>query len=222
MSTVLVVAPHPDDETLGCGGALLRHKAEGDEVHWLIMTSMHESQGYSLSKIDERSKEIGSVTEQYKFDGVHALNFPTTELDTCPRGELVAAVAKVFENIEPTIVYLPYRKDIHSDHKITFDVAAACTKSFRYPSLKSVRAYETLSETEQSLSPDDSGFRPNLFVDISAYLDQKIEIMQLYKGEMDDAPFPRSQEVIEALARYRGSVIGSHAAEAFMSLREII
>lgn len=222
MSIVLVVAPHPDDETLGCGGALLRHKAEADEVHWLIMTSMHESQGYALSKIDARSKEIAAVREQYKFDAVHELNFPTTELDTCAHGEMIAAVAKVVTNIEPIIIYLPYRKDIHSDHKISFDVAAACTKSFRYPSIKSVRVYETLSETEQGICPDDSGFRPNLFVDISAYLDQKIEILRLYKGEMGDAPFPRSQEVIEALAKYRGSVIGCNAAESFMLLREII
>ena len=222
MSTVMVVAPHPDDETLGCGGALLRHKAEGDQVHWLIMTAMHESQGYAVAKIEARNQEITSVAEQYQFDGVHRLNYPTTGLDTCPRSELVAEVAKVVTTVQPTIIYLPYRNDIHSDHKITFDVAAACTKPFRYPSIKSIRVYETLSETEQSLSPEGAAFQPNLFVDVSAYLEQKIDIMRLYKGEVGDAPFPRSCEVIEALARYRGSVIGVAAAEAYMLLREVI
>ena len=222
MSTVLVVAPHPDDETLGCGGTLLRHKAEGDQVHWLIMTSMHESQGFSAERIASRQAEIAEVSQQYTFDGVHELKFPTTELDTCARNELVAEVAKVVESVKPTVMYLPYRKDIHSDHKVTFDVAAACTKSFRYPSIKSVRVYETLSETEQSLSPDDSTFKPNLFINVSDYLEKKIEIMRLYKGEMGEAPFPRSQEMIEALAKYRGCVIGSTAAEAFMSVREIV
>lgn len=222
MSTVLVVAPHPDDETLGCAGALLRHKAEGDDVYWLIMTSMHERQGFSPEKIASRDAEIQEVSRQYGFNAVHTLNFPTTELDSCARHLLVAEMANVVESVEPNVMYLPYSQDIHSDHKVTFDVAAACTKSFRYPSIKSVRVYETLSETEQSVSPDDTGFKPNLFVDISAYLAKKIEIMQRYKGEMGEAPFPRSSEIIAAQAKLRGCVIGSTAAEAFMLVREII
>jgi len=222
MSTVLVVAPHPDDETLGCGGAILRHTAEGDSVHWLIMTAMHESQGYTSEEIRTRQNEIDDINKRYGFDGVHKLNFPTAELDACARNKLISAFSKAMAIVEPAVMYLPYRNDIHSDHKVTFDVAAACTKSFRYPSIKSVRVYETLSETEQGLSPDDSGFRPNLFIDISRYFDEKIEIMQVYKSEMGEEPFPRSRGVIEALAKYRGSVIGSHAAEAFMLIREIL
>lgn len=222
MSTVLVVAPHPDDETLGCGGALLRHKAEGDKIHWLIMTSMHERQGFSAEKITNRESEIHEISQQYSFDGVHTLNFPTMELDSCARNLMITELAEVVKCVEPNVIYLPYRQDIHSDHKVTFDVAAACTKSFRYPSIKSVRIYETLSETEQSVAPDDTGFKPNLFIDISEYLAKKIKIMHLYKGETGDAPFPRSSEIIEAQAKFRGCVIGSTAAEAFMLVREII
>lgn len=222
MSIVLVVAPHPDDETLGCGGALLRHKAEGDEVHWLIMTCMQESQGYAVKKIQARQKEIELVADEYEFDSVHSLGFPTTELDRYARNEMVSKMADVISHLKPSIIYLPYRNDIHSDHKVTFDVAAACSKSFRYPSIKSVRVYETLSETEQGIAPDDTGFRPNMFIDITRYIDKKIAIMNLYEGEMGEAPFPRSSEVIKALATYRGSVMGSASSEAFMLLREII
>ena len=222
MNTVLVVAPHPDDETLGCGGTLLRHKAEGDSIHWLIMTSMQTSQGFKAEQIESRQQEITEIAQRYQFDSVHELNFPTTQLDSCPRNELVGAFADGVKNISPTILYLPYRYDIHSDHKVTFDVAAACTKSFRYPSIRSVRAYETLSETEYNLDPAGRGFNPNLYVDISGHLASKIEIMQLYKGEMGEAPFPRSAKLIEAQATLRGSVIGSDAAEAFVSLREVI
>ena len=222
MNTVLVVAPHPDDETLGCGGTLLKHKADGDHVHWLIMTGMKASQGFNADRIESRRQEIAEVAHRYGFDSVHELDFPTTTLDQCPRAELVSAFAEVVNQLSPTTLYLPYRYDIHSDHKVTFDVAAACTKSFRYPSIMSVRVYETLSETEYCVDPAVDGFRPNLFVDISDYLAQKIEIMNMYQGEMGEAPFPRSAKVIEAQATLRGSLIGANAAEAFMSLREVL
>lgn len=219
--TVLCIAPHPDDETLGCGATLLRHVAEGCRVHWLIMTAMDSSDGFADERIASRKAEIAAVSRAYGFVGVHSAGFSTTRLDMVPKSELVDAVSRVFREIRPHTVYLPYRNDAHSDHVATFDAAAACCKSFRYPSIREVRVYETLSETDFGLRTDDPGFRPNLFVDVTPYVDQKIEIMRIFAGEMGQHPFPRSEKALRALATLRGIAAGTQAAEAFMMLRVV-
>lgn len=216
MSTVLVIAPHPDDETLGCGATLLRHVAEGDSTHWLVMT-----QGFDPERIAVREAELQAVSKAYGFTETHRAGFPTTRLDTIPMAELVNAISQVIQRVQPDTLYLPYRNDAHSDHAAVFDAAAACCKNFRYPSVKRANVYETLSETEFGLRTDDPGFRPNLFVDTSAWLDRKIEIMRMFSGELGAFPFPRSEECIRAQAMLRGSQAGVMAAEAFMILKEI-
>ena len=218
---VLCVAPHPDDETLGCGGTLLRHVASGHPVHWLVMTTMTAAQGFPVERIASRDREIDAVAAAYGFASVERAGFPTTLLDTIPKGQLVDVVGRVIRRISPTTLYVPYRNDAHSDHAAVFDAATACCKNFRHPSVARVRAYETLSETEFGLRTDDPGFRPNLFVDIAATVARKIEIMGLFAGEMGVPPFPRSAEAIAALATFRGLVGGTRAAEAFMVLRDI-
>jgi len=220
VSKVLVVAPHPDDETLGCGGTLLRHAASGDSVHWLIFTTINEEAGYTPERIEQRANEINEVASNYHFETATQLDFVTTRLDTYPKSDLVMAVSDVVSNIKPNTIYLPYRNDVHSDHQAVFDAVASCTKSFRYPSVRQVRAYETLSETEFSIQPNDTGFKPNLWIEIGKFVDQKIEIMKIYKGEMGEHPFPRSEKNIRALATFRGATAGVEYAEAFVSLIE--
>lgn len=218
---VLCIAPHPDDETLGCGGTLLRHQAEGDSVHWFIATAIFNEQGFSVDRVASRAKEIDEVSREYGFCEVHQARFPTAQLDKVAKSELVNALGNVIKLTQPSVLYVPYRNDVHSDHAAVFDAAMACSKSFRYPSVKSVYAYETLSETEFGIRPDDSGFRPNLFVDVSPWFERKIEIMKMYSGEMGEYPFPRSEKSIRALATLRGGTAGCNAAESFMILREI-
>ena len=220
MSVILVVAPHPDDETLGCGGTLLRHSAEGNEVHWLIMSAINKEAGFSQERIENRANEINKVAEAYGFVSVKQVDFITTRLDTYPKSDLIEVVSETVNRVKAEVIYLPYRDDVHSDHAEVFDAVASCTKSFRYPSVKKVRAYETLSETEFSIQPEDRGFKPNLWVDISDHLDRKIEIMKMYVGEMGEHPFPRSEKNIRALAIYRGAAGGVEYAESFMSLIE--
>jgi len=218
---VLCIAPHPDDETLGCGGTLLRHVAEGAEVHWLIVTSMDPARGFTPERIARRDREIEEVALAYGFTAVHRTHLPTTRLDTLPKSDLVTAISQVVQKVLPRTMYVPYRNDAHSDHAAVFDAAVACTKSFRYPSIRKVLAYETLSETEFGMRTDDPGFRPNVFVDTSAWIDRKIGIMERYAGEMAPFPFPRSRECLQAQATLRGSQAGVSAAEAFMLLKEI-
>jgi len=216
---VLVIAPHPDDETLGCGGTILRKAREGAQIAWLIVTGMNVGSGYSSDDMKVRESEISKVRALYGFSEVFRLKFGTRKLDTLPLAEIIGEFANVFKTFAPDQVFLPYRMDVHTDHRAVFDAGAACAKWFRYGSVRQVLAYETLSETEFSLDPR-SVFQPNYFVDISEFLDRKLEIMTAYQSEMGEFPFPRSIEAIRALATFRGSTSGFRAAEAFQLLRE--
>lgn len=221
MKTILVISPHPDDETLGCGGTLLKHQAVGDSVHWLIATKMTRNTGYSAKQILNRGKEIKAVAFRYGFKSVCQLRFATTHLDITPMANLIEAVGKALKTVEPEWVYVPCPHDIHTDHKAVFDAVASAAKWFRSPSVERILAYETLSETGFALETD-GGFKPNVYVDIGDYLNGKIEIMSLYRGEMGPFPFPRSEAAIRALAALRGAEAGFKAAEAFMLLKERI
>lgn len=217
---VIVVTPHPDDETLGCGGTILRHKKEEDKVCWLIVTSMGEN--FSLAERSKRSEEIEMVSKKYNFDKVTQLGFEAGKLDEHSLGEIINEIGKEFKDFEPNIVYIPNRSDIHSDHRIVFDATVACTKWFRYPFVKKVLVYETLSETDFAINSDSNQFRPNFFINITGYLEEKIEIMKIYESEMDKHPFPRSILAIQSLAYLRGSSAGYKEAEAFMLIKERI
>ena len=222
VTRVLVVATHPDDETLGCGGTLLKHKANGDEIHWLIATDVKESEGYSVATIKKRNKEIKKVESLYKFTSVNKLNLSTTKVDAYSMSELVSKISHVINAVKPNIIYLPFKGDVHSDHKYIFDAAYSCTKSFRYPFINRIYMMEVLSETEFSVGMQRDAFIPNTFVDIGGYMDKKIEIMKIFESEIGEHPLPRSERNIRALATYRGATSGCEYAESFMLLKEII
>jgi N-acetylglucosamine malate deacetylase 1 len=218
---VLVIAVHPDDETLGCGGTILKHKATGDAVHWLIVTSIKKENGFAASVVEAKLQEIKTVSSMYGFDGVHDLDFPTMQLDDIPFARLISSISDVVGQVEPDIVYLPFKGDVHTDHQTAFKAAYSCTKSFRYPSIKKVVMMEILSETEFAPSTKEDSYIPNMFVDITDFIDRKIEIMNHYKNEIGLYPFPRSERNIRALATFRGATTGCEYAESFMILKEI-
>jgi LmbE family N-acetylglucosaminyl deacetylase len=220
MSKVLFVAPHPDDETLGAGGTIFRHKAEGDAVYWLIVSAARQQDGYSADAVETEAQEIAAAASRYRFDGIHQLGLPTARLETLPVADVVAKISEAFAHVQPEIVYLPYAGDIHTDHAVVFAAASSCTKWFRSTSVKRVLVYETPSETDAGLDPDANGFRPNVFVDISRFVDQKIQTMSGYATQYGVFPFPRSERALRSLAAVRGAAAGFEAAEAFMLLRE--
>jgi len=218
---ILVVAPHADDELLGCGGMLLRRQAEGAVVGWLLVTAMTPDGGWSLERIETRRKEIEQVRESLGVIVPHlfALGLPTTRLDELSVNDLVSRFSQVFADFQPQEVLVPHPHDIHSDHRVVFDVACACTKWFRYPSVKRVLSYETLSETDFILKPEGI-FRPTSYVDISPYMERKLAVMRCYPSELGTHPFPRSETALRALAQLRGAQAGFEYAEAFQLLRE--
>jgi len=215
---VLVLAPHPDDETLGAGGTLLRAARSGRPVHWLIATKMRAEDGWPADKMQKREAEIKAVAEAYGFAGVHILPFPAARLDTLPTGDLVAAIGKIVREVAPEIILLPHRGDAHSDHAAVHDAGAACAKWFRYPSVRWTLVYETLSETDAAVQ-DSEQFHPDVFVDIAEHLEEKLRITSLFGDEIQPFPFPRSLEALRALAQTRGVACGTTAAECFMLLR---
>ncbi len=214
MSKVLVVAPHPDDETLGCGGTLSRHKQEGDELYWGIVTCISEDMGWPEAVVKNRDAEIDVVEKKYGFSDVFNFRLPTTKLDTLPLSDLIEKITEVYKKTEPEIIYMPYAYDVHTDHQIIAKALQSTFKWFRYPHIRKVLMYETSSETEFNFI-EKRKFSPNVFVDISDHLNDKIETMKIYAGEMGDFPFPRSEKTIRSLAAFRGSQSGYEAAEAF-------
>jgi LmbE family N-acetylglucosaminyl deacetylase len=215
---ILAVAPHPDDETIGAGGLLLRAAEAGREIHWLIVTTMRSEDGWPAERITRRESEIENVAKEFGFVGVHRLGLPTTRLDTLSMGDVVAAIGRVVSQVRPQMILLPHRGDAHSDHQIVHDAGAACAKWFRYSSVQWTLVYETLSETDaaiQQMLP----FRPDIYVDIGKHLNRKIAITRHFAGEFHPFPFPRSEVAIHAQGQLHGTASGFQAAEAFMLLR---
>ena len=219
MNKVLVIAPHPDDETLGCGGSLLRHRKNGDDLYWVICTGMKEKEGWSTQQVKKRNNEIKTVRETYKFKEIFRLNYPATKIDTFPISDLIGKIGDIFNNVSPEILYMPFTHDVHTDHQFIASAVQSAVKWFRCPSIQRVLMYETLSETEFNYVGDKI-FRPNVFVNISEFLNDKIAIMKLYASELGKHPFPRSEKTIKALAALRGSQCGCESAEAFQLIME--
>jgi LmbE family N-acetylglucosaminyl deacetylase len=211
MRKVLAIAVHPDDETLGCGGTLLKHKNEGDTVGCMFVTSGNDIQ---KALIDE-------VARKYSFDYIELLNKPEITLDDLSLTELIPAFSNVFNKFKPSVLYVPNRSDSHSDHRKVWPAVTACIKSFRYPFIKRVLMCEVISETDVAPSLAENSFVPNVFVDITKYRDEKMEILSLYENELLEDPHTRSVSAVEALQRYRGSQVSVQYAEAFMLIKEI-
>lgn len=217
--TVLVVTPHPDDETLGCGGTLLLLRDKGYSINWLIVTDVFEEHGFSSDRVKSRKQEIEIVTKRYNFENVINLGIPTAKVDEIPKGQLVGKISDAINKIKPNILFIPFINDIHSDHKAIAEATISCTKWFRYSFIETVLYYETISETDFNIDSSTSRFAANVYIDICDYLDEKISIINEYKSEMAGFPFPRSEKAIKSLAYLRGSQCGAEAAEAFELLR---
>ncbi len=221
MKNIVVISAHPDDEVLGVGGTLLKHKANGDKINWIIVTELYEKHGFSKERVDSRSKEIDEVASRFGIEQVYRLGYPTMSLTSSSLIELVPHISKAFNETKPEVIYTLNRSDAHSDHRVLSDAVMSCTKSFRYPFIKKVLMYECISETEFAPAFHEKVFIPNYYVDISDFMEEKLEIMKIYESEIGEHPFPRSLKNIEALATFRGASVGVNYAEAFQVVKII-
>lgn len=220
---VLIISVHPDDETLGCGGTILKHQTQGDELHWLIATEGFEP-NWSEEVLATKAKEVEQVAEAYGIKRFYKLGFPTTKLDQLPQSQLIDGVRDVIAQVKPEIIYLVHAGDVHTDHLAIFTATLSVAKSFymNHWGVQRILSYETLSSTEAAPPQHYRAFVPTVYNDITPYLKQKQEIMSLYASEAQSTLAPRGNSAIEALARYRGATIDVKYAEAFMLIREVM
>ena len=212
----MVIAPHPDDEILGCGGVMAKHIAKGDEVYVCVVTSSRVEK-YKIMH-ENYARKVG------EFMGVRDISFfgyPTVELSTVNDREFTGSFHDLVQKVRPEVVYIPFYGDMHTDHKKVADAAMVALRPYSAPFVRTVYAYETLSETGWNYPTADKAFIPNVYEDITGFLDRKIQAMELYETKIENPPHPRSAEGIRALAKYRGGTVGVDCAEAFMCLRII-
>lgn len=218
----MVVAPHPDDETLGCGGTLLRHLSNGDRVVWLIVTEMTKKNGFTEEQVVLREKEISVVSKMYPFSATTRLKHKAGRLEDGDLPTLIKDIGEAIKKYEIDTIYVPNRNDAHTDHRVCYDAAMACLKWFRYPTVKKALAYETPSETDFGRKFDGDAFDPNTYVDIAPWQDRKMEILQVFASELGEFPFPRSLRAVRAWDETRGASSGFLSAEAFHLLLDRI
>ncbi|MBW7862681.1 MAG: PIG-L family deacetylase [Rhodocyclaceae bacterium] len=225
METVLVVAAHPDDEVLGCGGTLARHAAAGDAVHVLFLADGVAARtaggsvdpGALTARLDA-AREAAAILG---LAGVDALGLPDNRLDTVPLLDLVQAVERVLARLDPQIVYTHHHGDLNIDHRLAHQAVLTACRPLPGCSVHTLRCFEVPSSTEWQ-APGAAPFEPNLFIDVTATLDRKRRALQAYGAELRTFPHPRSIEAIEALGRWRGASAGLAHAEAFVVARQIV
>lgn len=220
MKSIVVVAAHPDDEVLGCGGVMAKHAGEGDRVHVVVVTrGMPEL--YSAEGVTRTREELRRANRLLGVDSVRYLDFPAPALDATPGYQIAGALHAALLELRPDVLYLPHHGDIHGDHRATnlaTMVAARPNGAIHVPRML---AYETLSESEWGNPNGSDAFQPTVFIDISKYLEDKLRAMACYETQLRASPNARSLEAIRALATYRGHTVNLPAAEAFMLIREI-
>jgi len=221
LGNILVVAPHPDDEMLGAGGTLLRTKAQGNDVHWLVMTSAHEPR-WDADYIHTQERQVNAVKDALQPDSFQWWKLPASGLAREDRGKLIDRMRTLIATCRATTLILPHSGDAHDDHHIAHAVGVAAAKSFHMKELgiRRIMSMEILSETDAAPPVPERVFFPNIIIDISPYLDMKLHIISLYGSELSDTS-PRNLKIIEAHARTNGASFGIQAAERFMLIREL-
>lgn len=220
MSKLLVIAPHPDDEILGCGGTMIKNIEEGNEVYVCIVTKGPESL-FPIELIEKTRQDARECHRKIGVTKTFFLDFPSVFLEECHRYELNDAILKVVREVMPDEVYIPHWGDMQKDHQIVADACMVALRPKYEPKVKHIYSYETMSETAWNAPNVQNEFIPNVFVDINEQLCKKMEALGFFKTQLNQFPDARSLEAVEALAKYRGALMHVRAAEAFMLIREI-
>ncbi len=226
MKDILVVAAHPDDEVLGCGGTMARLATEGARLTVLILANgltsradFHDTEEQKLLQLHHaRASRAGALLG---VSEVKVLGFPDQKLDTLPLLEITQEIEREIRRVQPDTVFTQHGADLNMDHAITFRATLTATRPMQGVCVKRVYTYEVPSSTEWSFQKFARGFTPSVFFDISTTLPKKIDAMQVYETETRIYPHPRSPEALEAIAHRWGTVVGVRAAEAFELVREI-
>lgn len=225
MSKVLFIAPHADDEVLGCGATMNHCVNLGDEVYVLIATnaSVGAPELFSPQLIKTVREEALAAHKALGVKDTLFLELPAPALDQYPGYKIADAIAGVVKRLEIDTVYIPHRGDSHKDHRAIHEAALVACRPVPGARVKIIYAYETLSETEWGEPIPSEAFVPTRFVVVSDNeFEMKLRAMSCFKSQLRDFPSTRSLEAIEALGKLRGATVGSLRAEAFEVIREIV
>ncbi len=216
MNNVMIIAAHPDDETLGCGGTIVKHTTNKDLVKIIFISEgVTSRENINQNEIELRRKYARDACKVLGVSELSFFSFPDNRLDTIPLLDIVQCIETEIQKFMPTIIYTHSGTDLNIDHKIINKATLTACRPQKDDSIKEIYSFEVLSSTEWS-SVYENSFKPNHFVDISKYIETKIVAMSKYKSEINKSPHPRSSEVIRALSKYRGSTSGFDYAEAYM------
>lgn len=221
MKKILVFAPHPDDEILGVGGTIARNILGGNEVYVCVVT---KAKPPLFRNIELNQLNQDDAVRCHEFLGIKKtffLEFPAADLESVKRYELNDRILGVVKEVNPDEVYIPHIGDMQKDHQIVVDACMVALRPKYFPQVKKILVYETLSETDWNLPNVSNAFIPNVFVNIEETLEIKKKALSFYSLQVSKFPDARSEEAVEALARYRGALMHWRAAEAFMLVREI-
>jgi LmbE family N-acetylglucosaminyl deacetylase len=227
--SILVVAAHPDDEVLGCGGTIAKHARAGDRVHILILAEGSTSRkgtrskglassSAELRKLRDAARQAGKILGAA---GVALEGLPDNRLDGLELLDVVKRIEKLIAVVRPSAVYTHHSGDVNIDHRIAHDAVIAAVRPQPGNPVSGLFFFETPSSTEWRPPNSAPGFLPTHFVDIAETLDLKMAALRAYSSEMRPWPHPRSYRAIEHLARWRGATVGREAAEAFETGRSI-
>lgn len=221
---VIVIAPHADDEILGCGGTMAKHINQGDVVYVAVMTNAHVGapELFSKQSIQQVREEAQQAND---FLGVKELFFfdlPAPQLEQYPQYKIANCINKLIKKLKVDVVYIPHKGDLHMDHGAIYNATVVATRPSADQSVKEIYVYETLSETEWGHPTPDACFIPTVFNKLTKNeLEKKLNAMEKYQSQLKPFPNSRSIEVIRSLAHLRGATVSCEQAEAFMMVRKI-
>ena len=224
---ILVIAAHPDDEVLGCGGSIAKWSRAGHKVYVLIMaegatsrdkTRIRDIRKNKLFQLKESAQKAGNILG---VKSVTLLDFPDNRMDSLELLDIIKEIESVVYKLKPEVVVSHHSGDLNIDHRIVHEaVMTACRPQPGHP-VKRILSFEVASSTEWQSQAHSTPFLPNWFEDISGTLDVKIKALKAYHSEMRKWPHARSVKAVEYLAKWRGASVGTSAAEAFVLLREL-
>jgi LmbE family N-acetylglucosaminyl deacetylase len=217
--TILAAFAHPDDEVLGCGGTIARHVDDGDEVSLIFMADGVGARDENISQsivirneARDKALKILGVSEFYSLD------FPDNKMDSIPLLEVVKGLELIIEKLKPHRIYTHHYGDLNVDHRITHQAVMTACRPQPGICAKEILTFEVMSSTEWGLKSNNQ-FSPNVFVEITEYLDKKLDALSAYEVEMRPYPHSRSIQHLEFLAKHRGNCVGVESAEAFEGVR---
>jgi len=219
--SIAVIAAHPDDEILGCGGAIAKWARKGASINILLMTdgesSRDDQDDLIMSfKKQERLSAAERCAQYLGCNSVTRLNFPDNRMSDSILLDVVKAIERFIDKYQPDEVLTHHSSDVNVDHRVTHDAVLSACRPQPGHCVKRILFFEVPSSTEWNTSASRVSFTPNYFCDVSETLEEKLGALKIYEDEMRPYPHSRSATAIECLARWRGASVGVEAAEGFM------